>query len=158
MKLTGIYALADPRTGVVRYVGQSIDILRRFKYHQRRVVWATVDVWMRELRYSGISTRLIILELCSRASLDDRERWWVAAYARSVGLLNHTAGGGGCLDPSPQTRWRMGTATRGKRLSPETRAKLSAAHKGRPKSPEARAKMSAAARRRTADQNAECAA
>ena len=48
---------------------------------------------------------------------------------------------------SPETRAKIGAASRGRTHSPETRARIAAAHKGRPghpQSPETRAKIAAA--------------
>jgi hypothetical protein len=71
---------------------------------------------------------------------------WIEKY-RSMGaeLTNHTDGGGGIVNPTQDTRERIGAAKRGnkywvgKRHTAETRAKLSALKTGKPMHPNTRA-------------------
>jgi hypothetical protein len=46
-------------------------------------------------------------------------------------LVNHTAGGDGCVEPSAEVRKKMGAKNIGRRVTVETRAKMSAARRGK---------------------------
>jgi hypothetical protein len=95
-----IYALIDPRTGRVRYVGQSSTGMTRPRTH----VWFAksggrtyCDNWVRQLLKLGMMFDVWVLEeLEAVDSLDAREVWWIA-FARAWGcpLTNLTDGGGG---------------------------------------------------------------
>ena len=142
-RLTGIYALADPRTGVVRYIGQAVDVVSRYRAHaQGRSRVGNVSAWVRLLwAVARRKPRLVVLTLCAREHLDDRERWWIAAYRRAGGLLNENDGGGGS-NPSAHVRAKLSAVARRRMQDPVERAKISAAMR----SPETRAKFSAAMR------------
>lgn len=97
MKATSIYALADPRTDEVCYVGKAnnprqrlIDHLADTKTNKGKVVW------LAELQASGLEPKLRILEEVSRSGWKDAERWWIAhGLAQGWPLLNMTPGGEG---------------------------------------------------------------
>ena len=150
-----IYGLTDPRTGEVRYIGQSSTGLVRPRGHGRPSVLASRHThlysWIRAVRALGLEYGIRVLEwLPGRAPLPDAERRWIAR-GRRMGwdLTNHTSGGEGCPEPDEATREKMRRAKIGKRRAPrsaEWRSKLSAAMMGRkPKdwTPERRAIMSA---------------
>ncbi len=84
-----IYALIDPRTEKVRYVGQSREVFERLKQHLRREAWAPVykSEWLRELREAGFMPTLRLLEEVSEEDADAAERRQIAFYA-SPDLLN----------------------------------------------------------------------
>lgn len=94
---TVIYALADPSTDAVRYIGKTNRNVRtRFRAHvnraskQRHIRSAA---WIDGLLLAGFEPRLIVLE-----TVDDlweaAERFWIASF-RAIGadLLNMTIGG-----------------------------------------------------------------
>jgi NUMOD3 motif len=171
--ISGIYALADPRTGAVRYIGKSVRIPQRYSEHCRGNLRGS-GAWVRML-YGATQRRprLVVLELCAREHLSERERWWIGAYRKSCGLLNLSNGGDGpglghivASDTRAKlsaAHRRRGTrppsrkgatmpreavekvraALRGRPRPPEVRAKIGAAHRGKTLSPETRAKISA---------------
>lgn len=144
---TFIYALTDPRTNEVRYVGKAGDPERRIKEHlwdKRNChrVW-----WIKKLARLGLKPRLLILEEVSLAEWPPAEQRWIKHF-RDIGvaLTNATDGGEGTVNVnlSIETRARMSVSAHNRPpMSHETRAKLSAAHKGRKKSPEMCAKLGA---------------
>lgn len=130
-----IYALVDPRTDVLRYVGMTKHPRKRYWRHchpgpRNRTHRAQ---WIRALKQSGLKPEFIPLE---EVASDDEaaisERFWIASL-RAAGalLLNFAAGGEG------------GDTCSGRKLSSEHRAKIAASHIGLKASPEACAKMSA---------------
>ena len=82
MSRTGcVYALVDPRTKAIHYIGQTIQhVSKRYKEH-----WGsyspnnTVHFWFEELRALGLDPELRILEEPVNATdLKMRERYWIA--------------------------------------------------------------------------------
>ena len=114
----GIYKITENETGKA-YVGQSINIEKRWKKHRKRF---SPDLFSYE----------IIME-CERIQLNFWEIAWIASE-RSVEFgFNITVGG---------------NARKGKTHSEEIRAKISKAVKGKAKSEEHKAKLSEARRNR----------
>lgn len=144
-----VYALLDPRTRAVRYVGKSSSGMRRPRRHavEARGGGKThCDRWVRQLQASGFEYGIIILEDSGAgADLSARERWWIA-FARAWGcaLTNLTDGGEGKLGwvPSADTRarWRVTLAR------DDVRARKSAAAKAAQARPEVRQHQSVGAR------------
>lgn len=94
----GIYALTDPLRGhLVAYVGQSVDIGRRYIEHVSGTAMSDSKLqWTRDLRLAGLVPGLVVIEWCDDGrTLLSREAHWIKA-ARSCGLgwLN-----GPCCDP-----------------------------------------------------------
>lgn len=168
-----VYALVDPRTLSVRYIGQSSTGMDRPREHACPSRLATkrthTSTWIASLKKAGFGYSIAILETVGSADrLNDSETWWIS-FGRALGwdLTNHAPGGGTTrgLIRSAETRAKLSAARRGKTLSPEhraaigtsltgrpvseeTKARLRARHLGRIMSPESRAKMSMAARLR----------
>ena len=118
-----VYALVDPRTLMVRYIGRTTQGQARFKQHEYSNNNTYVCRWIKSLRGAGLMFIPVVLEECtSRESLMSSESWWVA-YGKLSGweLTNLTNGGDGS--------W-------GYRVTAETREKLRQLHLNKPKSAE----------------------
>jgi group I intron endonuclease len=162
-----IYALLDPLTREVRYIGKADNPKARLANHlaeaNKRNNHRTR--WLRSVMNHGMKPILEILDEVPQ------HEWpsWEAAYIeffleQGCKLVNGTRGGEGSQNPTAEVRAKRSLALRGRKLSaghrakisaslrgkkgkplsPENIAKLAAYHRGRPKSPEQRAKMSAA--------------
>lgn len=89
-----IYALSDPRTDEVRYVGRTYHPTRRLAEHLREAEFpytANQDKkdWILGLLDSKLKPVMTILEVCSQSEMPRRERYWIARMKRSgVTLLN----------------------------------------------------------------------
>lgn len=136
-----IYALRDPNTMIVRYVGASKNPRKRFSAHVKDTANTHKVAWIRSL--GNDKPKMIVLE----KNLDDddwcgRETFWIQ-YFRKHGcdLTNATDGGEGSPNPSEETRRKMRVAKIGKYPSPETRLKLSIAQRKRTCSEETREKI-----------------
>lgn len=161
-----IYGLSDPggANPKVRYVGYTrrplakrlsahLTTAKARKYHRHH--------WIMHVLESGRRPTAVVLEEVTAENWQERECWWIAHLAGND-LVNSTAGGGGLVDPSAETRAKISAGNKGKRklasiaalaalavarrgqsLPDETRAKIAAAHAGRTFSPETLAKMSA---------------
>lgn len=130
-----IYALTDPRSKEIRYVGWTVNIKRRVYKHCRdaRLGGNTHrDAWLRSLAIAGFSPLCDVLHSGIGTGWAESERYWIQQL-RDMGcrLTNHAAGGEG----APGYH---------KVLSPETRRKMSESHSR----PEARAAKSRAMRGR----------
>jgi hypothetical protein len=148
MRTCCIYALLDPRSDEIRYVGKAKDPAHRLDVHLYSAKTGKSQDnrshkynWIRELLREDLAPELVVLE----SGLDDsiaseRERHWIADL-RQAGhrLTNHTDGGEGMLGDvfSPETRAKIGAALRGRPL-PKTedwQAKITAALTGRKQGP-----------------------
>lgn len=163
-----IYALKDPRTDVVHYVGQTTrgasrrNEVNKVSYLGDRKDHA-VKAWVNGLRGDGLRPVFSALEfLNSKDELDAAERGWIR-YGRSQGwpLLNLTDGGKGQLGRKisdetrqklrdaierrgPEVMEKMWAANRGTHHTDEHKAKIGAALKGKPLAEETKKKISIA--------------
>jgi hypothetical protein len=105
-RISGVYALVDPRTDLVMYVGQSTDVGKRFQQH-RDVNHYEPNIikrrWLDQLRRAGLEPRLVVLRECDDPlSLNDAEKSLIREYkVRGEAGLNITVGGAGCVIHRP---------------------------------------------------------
>lgn len=110
-----IYALVDPRTSIVRYVGASQKPKKRIQ-PARHVKGKNKRAWCFDLESEGLRPVLRILEEVPEGDdWEPREKFWIASFD---GLLNESTGG---------SRGAVGVVR-----SEETRKKMSDASKGKP--------------------------
>jgi hypothetical protein len=105
-EIAEIYALCDPRTGEVRYIGKARDSQARLMSHlrEKRRGHYPVYCWIAKLRAEGLSPELRVLETCAVSDWPARERALIAAHEN---LLN-VAEGGNEPQCSRDTRQRNG--------------------------------------------------
>src|SRR5258708_5038519 len=167
MKPTIIYALIDPVTGQVKYVGKTIQTLKqRLAAHlcaARGNTHTHSSRWMGGLLKQGLIPEVEILEVATD-DWQEAEEFWIANM-RFLGchLTNHTGGGDGLTSyrHTPQTIENMRRAQQkrraeqivdplaGRKRPPEVLKKMSESQKGRTVSDERRAKISATLTGRT---------
>lgn len=143
--VTYIYALVDPRTDEIRYVGKSDNPERRLFEHLSESKKADnhKDRWIRQLRRNKLVPRVVTIDIVADKEWEKKERGWIAFFRKSgIRLTNSTDGGNGGRKVSEGTRLKMSLAQRGKKVSVETREKLRLANTGKKMSAEARTKMS----------------
>lgn len=147
METTFIYALNDPRTGLMRYIGKADNPQTRFYKHIFTL--GTKDhrgTWLRSLLREGLKPELQILLEIPQEAWKRIERQFIKTY-RSLGfdLVNGTEGGEGLVGykASLETREKMRISHFGKKMSVKTLAKRSAAQRGLKRSVEFCEKMSA---------------
>lgn len=117
------YALVDPRTLEIKYIGITKNISSRLADHIR-IAKNNSDTnlhkrfWIKQLLELNLEPELIILETCSVEDSSNSEVWWIA-LCKNLGfnLTNLTEGGD---YPSP-------TAWIGKKHTEETKQKQSKA-------------------------------
>jgi hypothetical protein len=97
-----VYTLADPRTGIVRYVGMTENPIQR-----RRSLLATsatkpLGEWLLELAEAGVTPVFTIIETCrGNPTARLREQHWIAHYVKVSGahmLFNRKCGRLGRFD------------------------------------------------------------
>jgi hypothetical protein len=143
-----IYALAEPESGEVRYVGKTVRTPEeRLRNHiaGSRNTNSTIRIhrWLRKI---NVPPQLFIIESVPEDELDDAERHWIFVM-RMIGcqLTNLTQGG----DGGTMMGEALETITK-KARSPESRAKKSADAKARWASPEFHTKLTEIRRNRKA--------
>ncbi len=99
--MVGIYKITNKINGKV-YIGQSVDIEARFRKHRSAPFNPKNDAYFGHFysairKYSLDNFSFQILEECTKAQLDDREKYWIAyfdSYNPQKGY-NETKGGQG---------------------------------------------------------------
>jgi hypothetical protein len=98
-----IYGLRDPRTGEIRYVGQSSRGMERPIHHNKpsnlkKLPHLHVNRWISKLHSLGLKYEIVLLERFDGPEhLDIAEIRWIALGRDALGerLANATYGGGG---------------------------------------------------------------
>jgi ribosomal protein L25 (general stress protein Ctc) len=144
--MLSIYALIDPRSGRVRYVGiTKLRLEQRLAEHLKTARSGKpfpVCRWLRILLSLDLIPRCELLEQTTDPL---RECTWIALYrSEQPDLLNCTGGGEGLFDPSPEVRLKLSQANKGRLFSAAHRQKLSLAKQGTTHTPEARLKIATA--------------
>lgn len=99
-----IYALIDPRTKSVRYVGQTNNPLKRYRSHLNTPKSYRTSLWITELKSNDLQPIYSTLEITDESHWAEREVFWIAHY-RQVGcdLINKHPGGGGTVRNQPKS-------------------------------------------------------
>lgn len=113
-----IYALTDPTSNEVRYIGKTNELQRRYTAH---LAHATNENdrshranWIRKLASQGREPGMIVLEVCDESEWRERERHWIRYYRdQDARLTNGDDGGHGGNKMSPEVRARLSRARRG---------------------------------------------
>lgn len=140
-----IYALIDPFTEEIRYIGKSVNPKARLQGHCTNPDGTYRSNWIQTIMAQGVKPNMRILEeLPGGANWQDAERRWIAhGHANNWPLTNATSGGDGVPDLPPETRQRMAQAWMGRKHRPESLKKIGEASKGRLHSAEWKQNMSA---------------
>lgn len=157
-----IYALIDPRTDEVRYVGVTVNTTQRLADHIKASAYETTHKahWIKQLLVLGLRPVMQILEQgIGHEASTEAERRWVAHYrAEGAALTNHTDGGDGVpghfwsdeqrakiigRPVTPEARAKIAAARKGQPMNAQHRERLIGVHTGKPLSAEHKAKISA---------------
>ena len=94
-KTCGIYKITDLTTGQA-YIGQSVDIKERFRQHIKSSLAygpATNKLYQTMQKSGQYNFIFEVLEEVPRASLNERETYWIDFYKTKDYGLNSTRGG-----------------------------------------------------------------
>jgi hypothetical protein len=153
---TIIYALCEPDTGEVRYVGKTvIKLSHRLHKHISCKANRPVANWCRKRVREGRRPQIVAIDVVPNDAWVAAESEWIAHYRARAGdrIMNLTDGGEGTLGWVPTETW-YANRTRvltGKRPSAETRAKMSEAQRIVRQDPEFHQRVSDGIKRRWAD-------
>lgn len=139
-----IYALSDPDTNEIRYIGKSIRPKERLTNQCNEKVNTYRSHWIQSVLARGKKPiQTILEELPDESNWQEREIAWIA-YGREKGwpLTNCTDGGDGVINVSGEGKERMFRTWLGRKHKPETLEKISKSSKGRIQSDESRKKRS----------------
>jgi group I intron endonuclease len=122
--MKGIYKITSPSGRV--YIGQSIDIERRFRHYKRMICKEQIKIYNSLLKY-GVDTHIFeVLELCETEQLNNRERHYQDLYdsvANGLNLLyvksEHFNGG-----HSEESKKKISDSLKGRKLSEEHKYKI----------------------------------
>ena len=138
--MKGIYKITSPSNKI--YIGQSIDIERRFRHYKRMVCKDQVKIYNSFLKY-GVDAHIFeVLELCDTEELNNRERHYQNLYdsvANGLNLLyvksEHFNGG-----HSEESKKKISDSLTGRTLSEEHKYKIGLNNSRRVMSPETKEK------------------
>ena len=88
-----IYALTDPQSGESKYIGQTVDLKRR--YYEHCLYWTpdgrlTKDKWLHSLWRQSTGPGMRVLAIVPDYRSDDVERAYIEfALANEVGIVNN---------------------------------------------------------------------
>lgn len=111
MKPAYIYALVDPNTEEVRYVGKTVNLEWRLRDHcngSNNCNNPHKSRWIAKLKAAGKKPIMTILQECDGDAWEGAECHWIAHY-RSMGaqLTNILSGGRSGRDFQPRARKRV---------------------------------------------------
>jgi group I intron endonuclease len=137
-KICGIYKIISPKKRI--YIGQSVDILRRFKKYKKLSCINQIRLYNSLKKYGFEKHEFEILHQCEREKLNELEKYYIDLFQcfNSEYGLNLKYGGENPVH-SKETKNKMSEShkgqipwIKGKKHSEETRKKMSETQKNRP--------------------------
>lgn len=89
-----IYELSDPRTGVTRYVGKTVDPERRYIQHKTRKESNRKSSWVQSLKRVGLNPVMVILDEVPASEWEFWEMWYIELFKQWGCELVNTSNGG----------------------------------------------------------------
>lgn len=123
-----IYALKNPTTNEVVYIGKTKDFKKRLKDHHRieKRIRCRLDRWKIKMYNLGLKADMEILMVCDENDVNEQEKLFIKLFKdKGIDLLNMTEGGDGLQSPSEEVRRKIGEKSKGRIPSKETRDKIS---------------------------------
>lgn len=131
--ICGIYLITNKNTCQM-YVGQSINIQKRFDEHRRvtNLGHSRIDNAINKYGAENFSFEIIMTIENDTEKLNDAEREWIAILNTYEDDFHYNLTPGGDFNPSklPEVQAKMSEALKGRKLSEKHRKKLSEAKSG----------------------------
>ena len=130
-----IYALIDPFTFRIRYIGKTDNLKRRLANQLNETSNTYRCHWLQSLKSKGKKPiQAVLQEVSESENWQEIEKKWIR-IAKKYGwpLVNCTDGGDGVTNLSGESKERMLLTWKGRKHKPETLLKLSASSRGRVK-------------------------
>lgn len=130
-KIIGIYKITSPSGKI--YIGQSIDVMGRFKDYKRGKGTKQSRLYNSFTRHGITSHTFELIEECALDALNERECFYISHYGcfnTKMGL-NLTSGGDSKGTVSEETKRKISIGNTGKVVSDESRKKMSVSQKNR---------------------------
>ena len=106
MKTVIIYTLSDPRDGLIKYVGKTFRLERRFRDHLQDKSKTKKTSWIKNLKKDNLVPIIEELEVSDEINCDNVEKYWIEQLtAWGFVLKNTTKGGDGSFGVKP---WNKG--------------------------------------------------
>lgn len=87
-----VYALVDPFSNEVRYVGKADSPEKRFRDHLIDTHNKVKYAWIEQIHAQGASPKMLILEKVKECLALERELWWIQHYEKlGCQLTNYTS-------------------------------------------------------------------
>jgi hypothetical protein len=87
-----IYALKDPDTNEIRYIGQSVNPTRRFVEHLNDKSCTYKVNWILKLKKLELTPTIEVLQCCSINNITEQENFWISFYSENGKLTNSANG------------------------------------------------------------------
>lgn len=130
MSLTFIYALCEPGTRTVRYIGKSRRVAQRFSQHLRTKAKTHLGFWIRKVVAGGEKPNLVVIREVPGDGSEAEIEFIRLARGLGIRLVNSTDGGDG-ITMTPETRKKIGDKSRGRKLSEEAKKNISEKNTGK---------------------------
>lgn len=121
--MVGIYKITNPKGKM--YIGQSINIQKRFKYYKRLNCKNQRKIYNSLKKYGPKNHHFEVIEECGFRDLNKREIYWIEFFKSIKEGLNLASGGEGGGQPSLGSRKLMSKSHKGKKVPKEVREKIS---------------------------------
>lgn len=124
-----VYALVEPHTRLVRYIGKTTKGSKRYRDHLLASNLKSnthKNHWIKSLLQTGEQPECHVLEYTQEKRLDETERWWILYAKLSLWpLTNATEGGEGSAGRviSSETRRKISESLKGRKLSEDHKEK-----------------------------------
>lgn len=133
---SGIYALVDPRTFELRYIGLSENLKSRRRQHSKpnsSTQGPHLMNWIQNLQKDNLKPEFLVLEYCSIKDLSENEVFWIS-YFKGLGCrLTNLTSGGEQFYHAKESKQKISNSLLGHEVLPETREKLRQAALKQPK-------------------------
>lgn len=128
--MIGIYKIISPSKKI--YVGQSIDIEKRFEYYKILNCKGQTILYNSFLKYGVNNHTFAVLCECDVSELNEKERFYQDLFSVLKNGMNCmlTSYNGNSGKMCVKTRLKLSIASKGKKMSKESKLKMSLAKKG----------------------------